>query len=1749
MFANMRRWTDWAQARFSLTNLRNRSSGDERGATLAEYALLIALIAIVSVGSLVFLGQSTTRTLSLTASKVGSGATGPLGSGLGDISSPLNLAATPGVNAQNNVTIGLTWDPPAVNNSGYPIIGYDVFMGTASFQESATPETSTGTSDTVATLPDGTTLLAQGKQYFFLVQAVTDIGNSASSNEANATTDAKPGAPSLTGAVAGVRAVTLNWTAGSTGGLTIQGYNVFEGTSAGNESTTPVNTSPLSGTTTTYQVTGLANNTPYYFTVEAENQLGWSTASNEKSATTPNFPGAPTLTGTAESKQVGLSWTVPTSDGGSPISGYDVFQGATSGGESATPVNAAPITGTNYNVTGLTNGTTYYFTVKAINAVGLSGPSNEVSSSPLIGVPSPPTGLTATAGPNAAEVTLAWVEPADNGGCALQGYLIYDGTSPGSVTNYVTATIGAGTTEANITGLHDGTPYYFDVVAATLCSIITGVYSPPSNVASATPGTPSAPTLSAVPGSSQVTLNWTASTFKGTGFLGYDVYQGTAPGGESSTPVTGCALISAITCTVTGLTDGTTYYFTVKGMNSLGLGNASNEVPATPGTLPAPTGLTATAGDTTVLLNWTAPLGNGLLGYDVYDATSPGSEPYGSPVNGGTLISKTATTYTVTGLANGATYYFTVEAVNANGNSAPSNEASATPSGAPGAPSGLTASSAFSIFTGYYATLSWTAAAPNGSPISDYKILWGTSQTSLNKTFDTGSTNTTYNGALGTTLTAGTPYYFEVVAVNANGTGGPSNEASITEGTPSAPTLSVGSAGNGTVTLTWTAPGYEGILRGYNVYEGTSSGGESGTPVNGGTLIGNSPYTVTGLTNRVTYYFTVKAVNFTGIGTASNEVSAVAGVQNAPLNLTATAGNGTLTLNWTAPSNNGTPAITSYDVFESTTPGGEGISPFDSVVGNPPATTDTLSNLDDGVTYYFTVAAVNSNGVGPDSNEASATPGIVPGAPTALTAAGSNGSAALSWTAPGYTGTSPITGYQIFEGTSPGGENYSTPVATLVGNTTQDTLTGLTNGKTYYFTVEAMNATGNSIPSSEASAMPGIVPGAPTGLTATGQNGSVALSWTAPGNLGTPALTGYQVFQGTSPGGEDYSTVVASPTGTSATISGLTNGTTYYFTVEAVNATGNGIPSTEASAQPGIVPDAPTGLTASPGGNQHVLLSWTAPGNTGSSGLRGYDVYEGTSPGGESSTPVNGGTLVPGTTYTATGLTNGNTYYFTVKAVNQTGPGAASGEASAMAGSLPGTPTGLTASPGGNQQVSLSWTGTTGFPAPGYNVYEGTTTGGESTTPVNASPISGTTYTATGLTNGTPYYFTVKAVNAIGTGPASNEANAMAGSVPGTPTGLTASPGGDQQVSLTWNAATGFPAPGYNVYEGTSAGGESGVALNGGTPISGTTYTATGLTNGTTYYFKVRAVNALGTSGLSTEAKAQAGAVPGAPTGVTPTPGNQQVSLTWTAATGFPAPGYNVYEGTTSGGESGTPLNGGTPISGTTYTATGLTNGNSYYFTVKGVNALGTGPASTEVKSIPVGPPDAPTGLTAAPGLAQISLSWTAPGNDGGSAIQGYNVYEGTTSGGESNTPVNGTLISGTGYTATSLTNRTTYYFTVKAVNAVGTGPASTEASATAGAPLAPTGLTATENSFLNTKINLSWTAPATNGTPNPTGYKIYYGTASGQETTLYGTVGAVTNTIVTMPAGLTKYYFIVEATNGNGSGPPSNEASATTGL
>jgi fibronectin type 3 domain-containing protein len=547
---------------------------------------------------------------------------------------------------------------------------------------------------------------------------------------------------------------------------------------------------------------------------------------------------------------------------------------------------------------------------------------------------------------------------------------------------------------------------------------------------------------------------------------------------------------------------------------------------------------------------------------------------------------------------------------------------------------------------------------------------------------------------------------------------------------------------------------------------------------------------------------------------------------------------------------------------------------------------------------------------------------------------------------------------------------------------------------------------------------------APTGVSAVPGDAQSTIAWTPVADATT-----YNIYWSTTSGVTVANgTKITGATGP-YTQTQLTNGTTYYYVVTAVdpaNSSFESVPSVQASCTPG---PGPSGVSATPGNGQATVV-WSPLANATS-----YNISWSTTSG---VTPANGTTLTGVTTpYTLSGLTNGTTYYLVVTALFAGGEARTSSQVSVTPTTTPppAAPTGVSATPGGGQ-ATVAWTLVPG--ATSYNIYWSTTPG--LTAANGTQKLSATNpYTLKGLADKTSYYFVVTAVNAKGESTISAQASCTP--VQPIPTGVSAF-AGDRQATIVWTPVSG--AISYNIYWSTFPG----VTPTGGYFISGASdpYTLKDLVNGTSYYFVVTAVYAAGESVASTEVSAVPAlttppVAPAAPTGVSATLVGGQATIAWTPVSG--ANFYNVYWSTTPGVTAAS----GTQITGATnpYTQTLQTNGVTYYYVVTAVNNNGESAASTQVSATPTAPPSAPTGVTATPASGQATISWSPV-----SGATSYHIYWSTTTG---VTPAHGTQITvlTSPYTQTLLTNGTTYYYVVTAVNGngeslpsnqVGTSPA-----------------------------------------------------------------------------------------------------------
>jgi len=695
-------------------------------------------------------------------------------------------------------------------------------------------------------------------------------------------------------------------------------------------------------------------------------------------------------------------------------------------------------------------------------------------------------------------------------------------------------------------------------------------------------------------------------------------------------------------------------------------------------------------------------------------------------------------------------------------------------------------------------------------------------------------TNTT---AVITGLTDGSNYTFTVKANNLAGesTGTVSNEV-IPYTVPNAPTITA-TPGNGLVDLSWNEPNNNGRdISSYIIQTSTDLSNWLNSSTNASTRF----IRISNLSNGIIYYFRVYARNLAGDGSSSNVVTEIPfTVPSAPI-ITATAGNGLIDLSWNEPNNNGR-NISSYIIQTSTN-----LTYWIDSSTNVSQRFIRISDLSNGTLYYFRVYAINIAGNGLLSNNILAKPFTIPDSPINVLSdiSGISAQANVRWTAPINNGGSIITGYTIIS--NPGGK-----LTTVTGSIRSAIVTGLINGTPYTFTVVATNIVGNSLPSNASNfVIPKTIPNVPIIKSVIAGNTQVTISWNPPTNNGGSIITGYTVTS--NPGGKIIS---VSGSITTLKVTGLINGTTYTFKIFATNVIGNSLVSRPSnSVIPKTIPSAPVIKTVT-AGNTKATITWTAPTNNGGSIITKYTVI---------SNPKGKIAIVDGSTLIATifELTNGIPFNFTVVATNDAGNSLPSGVSNSVIPviTIPSAPTIITTI-ADNTSASITWT----IPDDGGSIITGyTVISNPENIKVNVNG-STTTTKVTGLTNGTPYTFTVIATNAVGNSPPSSSSiSVIPKTIPNAPIIETATTS-KSNVTVTWTAPTingGSVITGYKII---SNPGDITLSVDGLT----TTATFYGLIIRKPYTFKVIAINEVGNSPPSSSSiPVIPYIVPSAPTGI-----------------------------------------------------------------------------------------------------------------------------------------------------------------------------------------------------------------------------------------------------------------------------------------
>ena len=399
-----------------------------------------------------------------------------------------------------------------------------------------------------------------------------------------------------------------------------------------------------------------------------------------------------------------------------------------------------------------------------------------------------------------------------------------------------------------------------------------------------------------------------------------------------------------------------------------------------------------------------------------------------------------------------------------------------------------------------------------------------------------------------------------------------------------------------------------------------------------------------------------------------------------------------------------------------------------------------------------------------------------------------------------------------------------------------------------------------------------------------------------------------------------------------------------------------------------------------------------------------------------------------------------------------------------------------------------------------------------------------TSYTNTGAAVGKTYYYRVKAVNSVGTSGHSNIVSGKAKTAAPAAPSVTAGNSSTGKPKLTWNAVSG--AVKYEVYRSTRQ--NSGYSLLGTT--TSTSYVNTGASTGTTYYYRVKAVNRNGmASGYSNIVSGKAKAA--APAAPSVTAGNSSTGkprLTWKAVSG--AVSYRIYRSESRG--TGYSLLGTT--SSTSYVNTGAAAGKTYYYRVKAVNRDGMASGYSNIVSgkAKAAAPAAPSVTIGNSSTGKPQLTWKAV-----SGAVSYRIYRSESRG--TGYSLLGTT-SSTSYVNTGAAAGKTYYYRVKAVNRDGMASGYSNivsGKATLPAPVLNIGLSVSSG-----KPMLAWDA-----VPGATSYRIYRSTSRGTGYSLLATTTS-TSYVNTSAAKGTTYYYRVKACNAAGLSPYSNIVSARPG-
>ncbi len=1542
--------------------------------------------------------------------------------------------------------------------------------------------------------------LSRGVTYYYRVRAYNVGGSSGNSNTRSVITLSP--APITTPAtlITGT-SFSANWNSatGATGYyLDVATDDIFTSFVAG------FNNKDVNAVVT-YSVPGLTAGNTYYYRVRPYNASG--TGKNSSTIIVKTIPPAPVelAASSIANNSFNANWNSANGALGYylDVATNDIFTSYVTGYNNK---NIGDVT--TYSVTGLTASTAYYYRVRAYNTGGTSdnsGSVNPTTLANLVSIPSvkPASNIAATS------FSANWISVTG----ATKYYLDVSSVSDFAtfVTDWQNVDVGDVATYSVSTNLTAGNSYYYRIRAFNA----SGTSGNSNTVLVKT--IPSAPVEQAASSiaATNFTTNWTAST----GATGYyldvstDVNFG---GGNFVTGFNNRDVGNVITYVVTGLTGSTSYYYRIRAYNTGGTSGNSGTI--NPTTLAGGT-VIATAATTistdVFTANWNV-YGDNTVGYKIDVSTSSGFEA-GTFVAGYQALqinNHNTTSCLVNALTSGTIYYYRVTAFDMISHLDVGISGTINVITLPGAPTSTAASSIAEISF----DANWNASVS----ATGYYIDIATNN--IFTTFVSGFNNKYVNNVTTysiTGLAGGTTYYYRVRAKNGSGIG--ESSSTITTVTiPHQPTATYATAlTNNSFSANWNS---STGATGYKLDVSTLSNFGSFVGVYNNLDVNDVTSSVTGLSGGTTYYYRIRAYNGSGVSNNSETVTALT-LPSAPTSATATSvAKTSFVANWD-PS---VGAIKYYlDVATTSNfTGGTFVSGYQNLDVNS-AVTFSVLGLTRGTTYYYRVRAFNSSGT--SSNSLNQTVLTFPPDPSVLTATNIQ---STGFTANWNASTS-ATGYKLDVSTV---SNFATFVGVYndndVGNLTTKSVSGLTGGNTYYYRVRSYNGCGTS--DNSGTMMVLIAPEVPVATAATSFNET---GFTANWNTSTGA-DGYKIDLSTDAG---FSSFVAGyndrdvGSTTTFSITGLNSGSTYYYQVRSYS--GGRTSGNSNSITVLTVSSAPVVTAASTINESSFNANWNS-----STGATKYYLDVATNNGFTSfATGFNNKDVSNVTTYQVTGLSANTNYYYRIRSYNPSGTSGNSGTINVL--SAPAVPTTTAATSIINTSFNANWNSSTG--ATGYRLDVSTVSNFTSFVGIyNNKDVSNvTTYSVSGLSGNTTYYYRVRSYNASGTSGNSTSINLTTAVDPsGVPTTNPATNVAQTSFSANWNAVAG--ADGYRLDVSTDWNFGAGTFItnfenrNVGNLV---TYSVIGLTNGTTYYYRLRSYNVSGTSGNSGSRTVLT--LPETPTSTIATSLTAaSFSANWNASTG--ATGYYLDVATDIGFTSFVVGFNNTDVSNvTTYSVTSLAGGTTYYYRVRAYNGSGASGNSGTITVLSL--PSAPT-ATAASSLAETSFNanWNpVTGADGYRLDVASDISFGA-----------GTFLSGfqdkdvsgvTTYSISGLTEGTNYYYRVRAYDGSGTSTNSNLITALT-LPQVPVATVAT--SVGGTSFSANW-----NSVTGATKYYLDVSTDAGfgAGTFVAGyqdiDVNNVTTYSITPLTINTNYYYRVRSYNGSGLSGNSNTINVLT--